>query len=112
MTESVPDLVPSTPLVSTYTSRPISIEAVQWDGSADMATPIIDWVVENDGTISLHCADFDACERGEHVLRIRTLEGTMDAAAGWWIIKGTEGEFYPCKDSVFQRKYQADNAQG
>lgn len=37
---------------------------------------------------------------------IDTLEGTMTALPGDWIIRVTEGEFYPCKDSVFQRKYE------
>ena len=36
---------------------------------------------------------------------IRTLEGNMKANEGDWIIKGTEGELYPCKDSVFRKKY-------
>lgn len=38
---------------------------------------------------------------------IQTLEGRMMAVSGDWIIRGTEGELYPCKDSVFQRKYEA-----
>lgn len=44
---------------------------------------------------------------GALVIEIPTLEGTMRAGLGDWIIKGTEGEFYPCKDSVFRRKYEA-----
>lgn len=39
-------------------------------------------------------------------LLIGTLEGTMTANAGDWIIRGTEGELYPCKPSVFERKYE------
>lgn len=38
---------------------------------------------------------------------IKTLEGTMTANYGDWIICGTEGELYPCKPSVFERKYEA-----
>lgn len=26
---------------------------------------------------------------------------------GDWIIRGTEGELYPCADKVFQKKYEA-----
>jgi len=37
---------------------------------------------------------------------IRTLEGIMKAKPGDWIIRGTEGELYPCKPSVFERKYE------
>lgn len=39
-------------------------------------------------------------------ITIKTLEGDMVAKEGDWIIKGTEGEFYPCIDSVFKRKYE------
>ncbi len=37
---------------------------------------------------------------------IKTLEGTMSGGPGDWIIRGTEGELYPCKPSVFARKYE------
>lgn len=40
---------------------------------------------------------------------IRTLEGIMHAKPGDWIIRGTEGELYPCKPSVFERKYEPVN---
>ena len=39
-------------------------------------------------------------------IRIETLEGTMTASLGDWIIKGVAGEFYPCKDSVFRATYE------
>jgi hypothetical protein len=32
---------------------------------------------------------------------IPTLEGTMMAKRGDWIVKGIEGEFYPCKPEIF-----------
>lgn len=42
---------------------------------------------------------------------INTSEGKMLAVSGWWIIKGVEGEFYPCSPSVFAATYEeiADN---
>lgn len=39
-------------------------------------------------------------------LVIETLEGSMLAATGDWIIKGIRGEFYPCKPDVFAAKYE------
>jgi hypothetical protein len=36
---------------------------------------------------------------------IKTLEGTMDADVGDWIIKGVQGEFYPCKPNIFEATY-------
>jgi len=37
---------------------------------------------------------------------IKTLEGPMIANVGDWIIKGVEGEFYPCKPSIFEKTYE------
>lgn len=39
-------------------------------------------------------------------ISIYTLEGLMTAGAGDWIIKGVAGEFYPCKDEIFQLTYE------
>jgi hypothetical protein len=38
-------------------------------------------------------------------LFILTLEGEMKANVGDWIIKGVNGEFYPCKDDIFKKTY-------
>lgn len=36
---------------------------------------------------------------------IDTLEGTMRAEIGDWIIRGVQGEFYPCKPDIFAQTY-------
>ena len=36
---------------------------------------------------------------------IPTLEGPHMAREGDWLIKGVEGEYYPCKPSVFAKTY-------
>ena len=38
-------------------------------------------------------------------LKIKTLEGTMQANFGDWIIKGVQGEYYPCKPDIFEKTY-------
>jgi hypothetical protein len=40
-------------------------------------------------------------------LRIHTLEGDMKADFGDWIIRGIQGEFYPCKPDIFEATYEA-----
>jgi hypothetical protein len=37
---------------------------------------------------------------------IKTLEDTMTASYGDWIIKGVNGQFYPCKPDVLQKTYE------
>lgn len=39
-------------------------------------------------------------------INIKTLEGTMQAQIGDCIIKGVNGEFYPCKPDIFEKTYE------
>lgn len=94
-----------------YTKKPVTIEAVQFTGGAENATPIIDWVLENGGTASWMEEHADASEtifNGDWVpeqITIRTLEGTFHAPVGWWIIRGIKGEFYACEPEIFEGSY-------
>lgn len=38
---------------------------------------------------------------------IETLEGMMTARPGDWLIKGVQGEMYPCKPDIFEETYEA-----
>lgn len=38
---------------------------------------------------------------------IHTLEGILKVSVGDWIIKGINGEFYPCKPNIFEKTYEA-----
>ncbi|MGN6653831.1 MAG: hypothetical protein ACTHJ9_00650 [Rhodanobacter sp.] len=100
-----------------YRKKPVEIEAYVWDGTAEGATPIIDWALAYDGTIRYHeylpAEEFERedgsavghPEEPEH-LAIDTLEGTMSASPGDWIIKGVSNEFYPCKPDIFEKTYE------
>jgi len=48
--------------------------------------------------------DFD--DKGNPTLTIQTLEGDMLCSIGDWIIKGVNGEFYPCKPDIFKKTYE------
>ena len=50
--------------------------------------------------------DFKVCGDGPFGIAIETLEGTMTAAPGDWIIRGVQGEFYPCKPDIFEATYE------
>lgn len=39
---------------------------------------------------------------------IHTLEGDMKADIGDYIIKGVDGELYPCKPDIFKRTYKEE----
>lgn len=99
-------------------SKPVIIEAMLFSGGAAAATPIIDWVLNNKGTARwdeehrdpIAAADGTTITGWGDVvpegIYIYTLEGTMRADVGDWIIRGTRGEFYPCKPDVFAHKYE------
>jgi hypothetical protein len=35
-----------------------------------------------------------------------TLEGTMIGRSGDWLMRGIEGELYPCADNIFKKSYE------
>lgn len=78
-----------------YRKKPVEIEAMQWDPESEQA---LGWGREA-GADFVH--DLNTGE-----LEIPTLEGTMRAAPGDWVIRGVEGEFYPCKPSIFEATYE------
>lgn len=93
-----------------FRKKPVVIEAWQWDGTAENATPIINSILRNDGTARYVCSDPERCAKHDgdcpHWIEIDTLEGTMTASLGDWIIRGVKGEFYPCKPDIFEATYE------
>ena len=76
-----------------YRKKPVEVEAVQFTRT-------------NDPEVQDH---LDTCEDwwyAEGLLHIDTLEGTMTASVGDYIIKGVQGEFYPCKPDIFEATYE------
>lgn len=90
-----------------YRKKPVVIEAFQYDGDLifqDGIPYVPEWAMEayNDGTMY-----FAALSVGEPPceLFIQTLEGSMHASVGDYIIKGVSGEIYPCKPDIFEKTY-------
>ena len=79
--------------MSTFRKKPVVVEAFQWK----------DKPVFPNGFEGLHPI---ALINGYGKLEIETLEGTMIADDGDWIIKGVAGEFYPCKPDIFEQTYE------
>lgn len=84
-----------------FRKKPVVIDAIQYDGTVEKATEIIDWVLAGGGTAHFH-AKFEP--RGPAVM-VDTLEGSMRAGKGWWVIRGVAGEFYPCDGEIFSATY-------
>ncbi|OCB44960.1 hypothetical protein A5722_30930 [Mycobacterium vulneris] len=93
-----------------FRKLPVEIEAMTWGGTTERATAIIDWILSNGGTARFACAQPDSgpCKPEKpHTIAIDTLEGAIHASPGDWIIRGVQGEFYPCKPDIFAKTYRA-----
>lgn len=88
-----------------YRKKPIIIEAVQWTGLN--LEEIKAFVGEN---LKYDIID-TAWEVGKGApfvnMKIHTLEGDYECTKGDFIIKGVNGEFYPCKPDIFEKTYEA-----
>jgi hypothetical protein len=84
-------------MITRYRKKPVVVEAVQWDGTnyPEVAN-FIEW---ND----LKSVGFS--NLGTNEITIHTLEGDMTASRGDYIVKGVDGEFYPCKPDIFKKTY-------
>lgn len=86
-----------------FRKKPVVVEAMQFDGSMKSANEIMAWATQGRDPLSNQMV---RCPY-EGGLEIVTLEGTMRAFRGDWVIKGVLGEFYPCNPSSFSATYEA-----
>ena len=82
-----------------YRKRPIVVEAIQFTGAnrldmKDFCPSLVTRGIDDSGA--------------EYTLRfprVQTPEGEMLLREGYWLIKGIQGEFYPCDPNVFAATY-------
>jgi hypothetical protein len=87
-----------------YIKKPIAIDAVQFmDPSLATMDKIAEFMAGSQSV--LHTS-------GEPKIEIPTLEGVMTASLGDYIIKGVNGEFYPCKPDIFEKTYISEDQIG
>lgn len=89
-----------------YRKLPVEVEAMQFDGTPESATAIINWVLSHGGRARWVCVDSPCFGDAPHVLQIDTLEGTMTATAMSHVIRGVKDEFYPCQPDIFNTTYE------
>ena len=90
-----------------YRKKPVVIEAIRWTG--DNLQEVIGFT----GKHPRWSEWFQSWEEYEArvnadggIFKIITLEGTMEASPGDWIIRGVKGEHYPCKSDIFEATYE------
>lgn len=92
--------------VQKFRKKPVEIEAVHHDGTVESAHAVMAWADPLTlGTV------LTVPEKGTErwTVVIETLEGAMAASPGDWIIRGVQGEFYPCKPDIFEQTYEEVN---
>lgn len=78
-------------MIKYYKKKPVVISAVKWTG--DNLKEVMDFM---NGKAMVKCGN----------IIIPTLEGTMAAEVGSYIIKGVKGEYYPCRGDIFEDTYE------
>ena len=83
-----------------FRKRPVEVEA--WEFTREALKSTDSWVRLYGNELHL------ISQYAGEVLYIEldTLEGTMRANIGDYIIKGIQGEFYPCKPDIFKATYE------
>lgn len=81
-----------------YRKKPVVIEAIQFFDTVESIEELSDFVDNQDVVV-----DYKNPEKP--IMKIETLEGIMSASEGDYIIKGVNGEFYPCKPDIFEKTY-------
>ena len=87
-----------------YRKKPVVIEAVQWTG--DNLREIIDFTGLHESAKKWTWEEYEKVVALQG-LKIFTLEGPLNASPGDYIIKGVQGEFYPCKPDIFEATYDS-----
>lgn len=86
--------------------KPVTIECFKYDGdlkNSDGKFYVPDWAEKayKDGVIYFK-------DQGE--MYIKTLEGDHHASVGDYVIKGVNGELYPCKPDIFEKTYDIETS--
>lgn len=75
-----------------FKKRPVIITAIQWNGN-------------NFDELEVFSSGRNITSNSDGTLTICTLEGNHIAQKGDWIIRGIQGEVYPCKPDIFNQTY-------
>lgn len=87
-------------MIKIYQKKPVRIEAIQYTGDN------FDEIKEFVGDSYYENVD----ERHLTLnIGIKTLEGDMTISLFDYVIKGVNGEFYPCKPDIFKKTYDEIN---
>jgi hypothetical protein len=85
-----------------YRKKPVVIEAFRY--AMDSRPDWFDTKVTSNEIITY--VGTDIRDSSQYYCEIKTLEGIMRGNCGDYIIKGVQGEVYPCKPDIFEMTYE------
>lgn len=85
-------------MIQKYRKKPVVIEAIQYIGLENMVE-VQEFVGDS---LTIYADEINSV----FTVFIRTLEGDMIVSFEDYIIKGVNGEFYPCKPDIFEKSYE------
>lgn len=98
-----------------FRKKPIEVEAMQWDGTAESGRGIENWANNLTANYTVVLDKIEEVNRGDdgkkyitthYKMTCRTLEGWLNVSPMDWLIRGVKGEFYPCKPDIFEATYE------
>lgn len=90
-----------------YRKKPVVIEAIRWTG--ENLQDVIGFTGKHPRWSEWFRSweEYEARVKADGgIFKIITLEGSMEASPGDWIIRGVKGEHYPCKNEIFTMTYE------
>lgn len=81
-----------------YRKKPVEVEAVR-------VRDVLQYRNQQPGWVLDAFAHFRLFQAGNELV-VTTLEGTMRAHDGFWLVQGVRSELYFCRDDIFQATYE------
>ena len=88
-------------MIKKYRKKPLIIEALRFVDTPNRLEELSKFIDNQDLKV-------DYSDKKNPKLKIETLEGVLEASVNDYIIKGTKGEFYPCKPDIFESIYEEE----
>lgn len=85
----------TTYMINNYRKRPVVIQAIQ--NRLENSKEVMAFIIDNNALYKI--------EEGD--IYITTLEGNMKVSENDYIIRGVEGELYPCRSDIFEKTYES-----
>ena len=86
-----------------YIKKPIPIEAIQLAPYYPEGYELPEWFNK---ALEDHTIQYSNTSSARYGMTIKTLEGSMFAPWGSYIICGVKGELYPCRAEIFEETYE------